>query len=108
MRVVELILSFLTLAVVTWYTYLTYKLLSTQTHQRIENKFFQLLRFHHDIVNAIQLERYGPAGVAPGAGLLSRRVPFYKPAEVSPQFSGGCPNRPSAEEFREREPCAAR
>jgi hypothetical protein len=71
MRIAELILSFSTLGVVAWYTYLTHELLSTQTHQGFENKFFQLLRFHHDIVNAIQLERYGPAGPAPTSGRLA-------------------------------------
>jgi hypothetical protein len=58
MRVAELILQFLTLAVVFFYTYLTYKLLSTQTHQGFENRFFQLLRFHHDIVDAIQARTF--------------------------------------------------
>ena len=50
-----------TLAAVGIYTYLTYRLLSSQTHQRFENTFFQLLRFHHDIVNAIRVR------VPPGA-----------------------------------------
>jgi hypothetical protein len=65
MQVVELILSFLTLAVVAWYTYLTHELLSTQTHQGFENKFFQLLRFHHDIVDAIQTRRLQGVGKIP-------------------------------------------
>lgn len=68
MRVAELILQLLTLVVVFVYTYFTYRLLSTQTRQGFENKFFQLLRFHHDIVDAIRAKPHGPATVAPVSG----------------------------------------
>jgi hypothetical protein len=54
MRLAELILQILTVTGVAAYTILTYRLLSAQTQQGFENKFFQLLRFHHDIVNAIE------------------------------------------------------
>ena len=45
-----------TLAVVIVYTFVTYRLLAAQSRQGFENKFFQLLNLHHEIVGAI--ERY--------------------------------------------------
>lgn len=67
LQLFTLILTFLTVVGVSVYTYFTYKLLSTQTHQAFENTFFQLLRFHHEIVNAIQ-KRFGPVNTAPVTG----------------------------------------
>jgi hypothetical protein len=43
-----------TLVVVSIYTLITFSLLSAQIKQGFENKFFQLLQFHHGIVNAIE------------------------------------------------------
>ena len=68
LQLLTLIVTFLTVVGVSVYTYFTYKLLSTATHQAFENTFFQLLRFHHEIVNAIE-KRVGPtAAVAPLTG----------------------------------------
>jgi hypothetical protein len=51
-----------TLLVVIIYTFVTYRLLAAQGRQSFENKFFQLLNLHHEIVGAI--ERYvGPLPV---------------------------------------------
>ena len=72
MHRVDVILQALTLAVVFLYTIFTYRLLCQQTRQGFENKFFQLLRFHHDIVSAIQVPRLGPTG----ATTLSGRPAF--------------------------------
>jgi hypothetical protein len=60
------------------YTRVTSELFSLQTHQGFENKFFQLLRFHHDIVDAIQV-RLPPGGVA------SHHLP--QPPQGRPAFS---------------------
>ncbi|MGO9269177.1 MAG: putative phage abortive infection protein [Terriglobia bacterium] len=71
---VDATLQALTLGVVA-YTILTYRLLSVQTRQGFENKFFQLLRFHHDIVNAIQEQR--PI-MPPGQPIVSGRSAFHE------------------------------
>jgi hypothetical protein len=64
----DLILQGLTLVVVSLYTSFTYWLLRQQTRQGFENKFFQLLRFHHDIVTAIEVPRLGYAHGATSSG----------------------------------------
>ncbi|MGA3166233.1 MAG: putative phage abortive infection protein [Terriglobia bacterium] len=61
MRIAEFILQVVAVVAVFVYTYFTYRLLSAQTQQGFENKFFQLLRFHHDIVDAVQVKIYSGA-----------------------------------------------
>jgi hypothetical protein len=51
----SLYINLATLITVIIYTIVTYRLLSSQVKQGFESKFFQLLRFHHDIVAAIEL-----------------------------------------------------
>jgi len=46
------------------YTRVTSDLFSLQSHQGFENKFFQLLQFHHDIVRAIRVQALPPGGQA--------------------------------------------
>jgi hypothetical protein len=69
----DVILQILTLIVVLGYTIVTYRLFRQQTRQGFENKFFQLLRFHHDIVNAVETPRVGPT-------LASATTPSGRPA----------------------------
>ncbi len=48
------IIPLATLIVVIIYTIVTYRLLAVQNRQGFENKFFQLLKLHHEIVGAIE------------------------------------------------------
>ena len=56
MNLISTVINLATLIVVIFYTRATYRLLAAQTQQGFENKFFQLLNLHHEIVAAI--ERY--------------------------------------------------
>jgi hypothetical protein len=56
-----------TLITIIIYTIVTYRLLSSQVKQGFESKYFQLLRFHHDIVAAIELY----SGITPIRGRLN-------------------------------------
>jgi hypothetical protein len=77
MQVAEVVLQSLTLVVVGLYTFLTYRLLSAQTRQGFENKFFQLLRFHHDIVNAVRVKPTSVGLFSASGSALSGREAFH-------------------------------
>ncbi len=72
-EMINLAAQVVTLVVVAAYTTITYRLLSAQIHQGFENKFLQLLRFHHDIVNAVRVPP-PPGGAAshPSHAVLGR------------------------------------